>query len=288
MWYHKKRYWLVLFIIIIFIGSRTSVANFLYEPEVLIAELAASTNFIPEFNSIEFVNRNVSFIKIGKRQDKALLIFVHGSPGTLTAAKGFLSSPRLLRQADIISIDRLGYGNSDYGRAESSLEQHADMIKSILDNFDYSKVILIGHSMAGPIISKFAMKYVDHADGAVLVAPSISPALEPSNTWRKILDLPPICCLTPPAFRVCNQEIIPLKDELLAMESDWDRINIPVTIIQGTEDNLVSAGNADYAKQKLTNSRHVVLRNIVGGNHFIFWNEQETIVDEILNLIDEL
>src|SRR5437763_10015153 len=43
-----------------------------------------------------------------------LLIFIHGSPGSWEVFKDYLRDSDLLRQYNMISIDRTGFGFSDY------------------------------------------------------------------------------------------------------------------------------------------------------------------------------
>ena len=78
---------------------------------------------------------------------------------------------------------------------------------------------------------------------------------------------------TPSALRVCNQEIIPLKEELEEMMTGWKGINIPVSIVQGEEDNLVPKENAYFAKSMMSTNLKVETLMVKGGNHFILWNE---------------
>lgn len=108
--------------------------------------------------------------------------------------------------------------------------------------------------MGAPVLVKYAMDHPDQLTAMVLVAPSISPSLEPSNSWRRALNIALLRLHTPPAFRVCNQEIIPLKEELLKIDNQWGKIKVPVTIIHGTEDQLVPYENANYAEAALVNS----------------------------------
>ena len=161
-------------------------------------------------------------------------------------------------------------------------------IAAILQDFPNQKKIVVGHSMGGPVISRLAIDYPQLVDGLVLVAPSIAPALEPPNWWRKMIDFPIFQFFTPAALRVCNQEIIPLKEELLAMENGWKNITCPVTVLQGTADPLVPPGNAYFAKEQLKNSSKVKLKMIEEGNHFILWNEQPFIRDVILEMLKEI
>ena len=142
--------------------------------------------------------------------------------------------------------------------------------------------------MGGPVIAKVTMEYPQLVDGLVMIAPSISPPLEPSNTWRQVMDWWPIRILTPDALRICNQEIIPLKEELEMMMDGWSDIKIPVTVIQGEEDFLVPQGNADFAKAMLENSPYVNIQKIKNGNHFILWNKVPLIKKEIKAMLHQL
>ena len=91
----------------------------------------------------------------------------------------------------------------------------------------------------------------------------------------------------PKALRVCNQEILPLEGELRKMLPLWEKITVPVTVIQGEKDNLVPKGNADFAKRMLVNSKKVKLEMIKGGNHFILWSLRDKVIDSIIELIDD-
>ena len=87
-------------------------------------------------------------------------------------------------------------------------------------------------------------------------------------------------------MRVCNQEIIPLKEELLNIENCWETITCPVTLIHGTDDPLVPVGNAYFAQEQLTNSEMVKLKTVENGNHFILWSEIPLIKTAILEMLD--
>ena len=131
------------------------------------------------------------------------------------------------------------------------------------------------------------MDFPELVNGLILVAPAISPKLEPNNWWRKVLDWRFFRWFTPTAFRVCNQEIIPLKKELLSMQDQWGNITCPVTVVQGTVDKLVPVGNAFYAKEMLKNSSSVKIELIEEGNHFILWSETAIIKQSILDIVDQ-
>ncbi|MEO0775529.1 MAG: alpha/beta hydrolase [Bacteroidota bacterium] len=286
-WYRRKRVLLLAFVLLLFGLSRLEVLRFRYQETELQSYLERQTERTVRFGRTSPEERGIQYLQVGQRDSLPLVVFVHGSPGSLDAYRHYLEQPQLLARANLLAADRPGFGHSDFGRAEPSLARQAERIAAILQDWPGVPKVLVGHSMGGPVISKMAMLYPDLVDGLVMVAPSISPYLEPSNTWRKVLDWIPLRWLTPPALRVCNQEIIPLREELDWMMSDWAALQIPVTVVQGSEDVLVPAGNADFAERMLPDGP-VQIRMIEGGDHFILWSELPVVVAEILGVLEQL
>lgn len=284
-WYRRKRIYLgtVLFIWLAFV--QTEMAKLRYVPEQLAARIGKSIERPIRFREVAVAGRTLHYVQIGETDTLPSIVMVHGSPGALNAYDHYLADSLLNRHANLIAVDRPGFGYSDFGQTEASLKIQAQLIAAVLETLPATPKVLIGHSMGGPVIAKLAMDYPQLVDGLVLVAPSISPSLEPSNGWRRFLNIIPLRWFTPPALRVCNQEIIPLKKELEGMMDGWAKLHIPVTVIQGTEDQLVPEGNADFAKTVLTSSPEVKLQMIENGNHFILWSEVPLIIEELLALL---
>ncbi|MEL7001710.1 MAG: alpha/beta hydrolase, partial [Bacteroidota bacterium] len=86
----------------------------------------------------------------------------------------------------------------------------------------------------------------------------------------------------PTSFRVTNDEIYYLEDELKDMLPLWKDIQIPATIIQGGKDSLVPAENADFARKMLINSPDVDIVLVEDMNHFVPWSNPELIREAIL------
>ncbi|HEY5692224.1 MAG TPA: hypothetical protein VIS49_12250 [Cyclobacteriaceae bacterium] len=66
-------------------------------------------------------------------EDKPLIIFVHGSTGSLSAFIHFLADTILLQHTQLITVDRPGFGSSNFGYAETSLEKQASLLKPLLE-----------------------------------------------------------------------------------------------------------------------------------------------------------
>jgi len=219
---------------------------------------------------------------------QALVLFVHGSPGSLSAFIGFLADTALTNQALVITTDRPGFGHSNFGIGEPSLEKQAFALKPIVEKYKNNRpIILIGHSLGGPVIARMAIDYPNLADGLIFVAASIDPQLEPNETWfRAPFASPFLSWILPRSFRASNEEIYQLKPQLEDMLPLWKEIKCPVIVIQGQKDSLVPAGNADFAKKMLINAP-VELLVKEDMNHFVPWSNPELIRQAILQLLDK-
>ncbi len=229
--------------------------------------------------------RVINYVHVGN-VNKPLVLFVHGSPGSLSSFIHFLADSALLAKAQLISVDRPGFGASNFGHAEPSLEKQSALLKPILEKYQNNRPItLVGHSLGGPVIARMAIDYPELVDGLVMVAPSIDPDLEPNEWFRGPLALPFLKWVLPRSIRASNDEIWKLKPELQEMKPMWNQIKARTIVIQGEKDTLVPPGNANYAKTMLTNAPvEFVLKKDM--NHFVPWQFPELIRDAIVRLID--
>ncbi|MBP9925684.1 MAG: alpha/beta hydrolase [Cyclobacteriaceae bacterium] len=233
----------------------------------------------------EIGKRTLNYL-ITENNNKPLVIFVHGSPGSLSAFIDFMADTVLLNKAQLISVDRPGFGASDFGYAVPSLDEQAKLLKPVLEvNKKNRPVILVGHSLGGPLIAKMAIDYPELVDGLIFVAASVDPDLEPNETWfRAPLATPFLKWILPRSFRASNDEIYKLKPELEQLVPEWSEIKVPAIVIQGTKDSFVPAANADFAKRMLIHSS-VQVQIIEGVDHFIPWNHPEIIRNAVLDLL---
>jgi pimeloyl-ACP methyl ester carboxylesterase len=232
-----------------------------------------------------YENRNIHYVQAGN-ESKPLVVFVHGSPGSRSAFIHFLKDTALTNHFLVISTDRPGFGSSNFGMAEPSLQNQANLLKPILEKHNQNRpIILVGHSLGGPVIARMAMEYPHLVDGLVLVAASIDPDLEPNESWFRIpLATPFLRWILPRSFRASNEEIVDLRHELAEMLPLWSNIRCPVVVVQGGSDKLVPPDNAQFAEKMLVNTPvDIILKEDM--NHFVPWSHPELIKLGILNVL---
>jgi pimeloyl-ACP methyl ester carboxylesterase len=226
--------------------------------------------------------RRLHYVEVGEKRSPAV-VFVHGTPGSWRAFEGYLARPELLERFHLVSVDRLGFGGSEPGKAETSVAKQAASLAPLLESLaPAGKPILVGHSYGGPVIAKVAMDHPEAIGGLVMVAPSIDPDLERLRWYNHLASWRLLNWAIPREWLVSNREILPLKKELAAMLDGWSRIAAKTIVIQGEADTLVPPQNADFAARMLPAEKLAVER-IPAAGHFVLWQQPELIVRAILS-----
>ncbi|MGC4037922.1 MAG: alpha/beta hydrolase [Chitinophagaceae bacterium] len=229
---------------------------------------------------------NMHYVKTGS-DTLPTLLFVHGSPGSWEAFSRYLKDKDLLNKYRMISIDRPGFGESEFGDARN-LEEQSKLISPLLTLFKNNKAVyVIGHSLGGPMAVRLVADNPDYFSGMVLLAGSVDPAEEKPEKWRPVLYKTPLKFFIPGAFRPSNEELWYLKNDLKILKNDFSKITCPVYIVHGDKDDMVPVGNAAYAKQMLVNAKKVETTILPGANHFIPWQHYDEIKKVLLKLDEE-
>ncbi len=237
-----------------------------------------------EFYEVEGYKMHFKALDLDK---PATLVFVHGTPGSWDAFIDYFKDSTLYNEANIISVDRPGFGKSSYGKPVASLERQCLLMSKVLEKFPAPR-ILIGHSLGGPIVARMAMDHPNLVEGIIMLAPAIAPDLEPNEDWFRVpMRWPIIEGIFPKVMRVSNEEVIFLKEELELMLPLWKNITIPSIVIQGEKDNLVAPGNGPFADSMLVNAPHEIIM-LENQNHFLPWNESELVKRTILEMVKSL
>ena len=239
---------------------------------------------VSAFYEVDGYEMHYKVLESGK---EGTIVFVHGTPGSWDAFISYFTDSTLYRQATIVSPDRPGFGKSSYGKPVASLARQAALLKPILEKYPAPR-ILVGHSLGGPIVARVAMDYPELVEGIVMVAPALSPALEPEEDWFRVpMRWPVIEGIFPKIFRISNEELIFLEEELELMLPLWKDIAVPSMVIQGGKDNLVHPGNAAFADSVLVNAPKEIIF-LPEDNHFLPWSRVDVIKGAIVQMYKEL
>ncbi len=246
-------------------------------------------NINAKFHQYKLGKRNIHYVESGNANANIVLLFIHGSPGSWNAFENYISDSVLNTKYLMASVDRPGYGYSDFGVKEESLRMQSIIYAPILKKYYDAgkKIVLIGHSYGGPVIAKMSMDFEDVISGLIFIAPSIDPALEKELWIQRPATWDVFKWMIPAAIIVSNEEILALKSELIKMMPDWKNIKVPIVFIQGGKDNLVHPANKDFAKNKLINAE-LMMMYYPELDHFIPFTHKEIVLEAIEKMQEKL
>lgn len=95
----------------------------------------------------------ISYSQYGKGD--VTLVFIHGS--CCDSRYWYKQIPFFGRKYSLVTIDLAGHGHSGLDRKRYTMKAFGKDIKSVVDEIDAKKVILIGHSMGGVVIAEAAL-----------------------------------------------------------------------------------------------------------------------------------
>jgi len=89
-----------------------------------------------------------------KGSKKNALVFVHGY--SCSSEYWWPQLEYFSKNYTTIAVDLAGHGKSGLNRKEYSMDAFGDDVKSVIEHLDLDQVVLIGHSMGGPVVVKAA------------------------------------------------------------------------------------------------------------------------------------
>ncbi|ANH59359.1 alpha/beta fold hydrolase [Dokdonia donghaensis] len=233
---------------------------------------------------IDSLNLKIRFQTVEVGDNDINLVFLHGSPSSLSAWSRYLNDSTLYNNANLHAIDRPGYGYSNFGDAITSIEQQATIINNLLQYHNIDNVIAIGSSYGGPLAARLAI-----TNPAIKGVIMISPAIDPDNEQRiwqsDFTQFWLTRWLVPTGYRVAGDEKTVHAAELLRIAGDWSKLTIPVIHIHGDKDDLVPYENINYTKRVFLNSEVITIPDT---GHEIAWARPELIKPYIFRMIEKV
>ncbi|WP_338645646.1 alpha/beta hydrolase [Flavobacterium sp. KS-LB2] len=277
----KKRYIAYSFMFLYIVMCQSCMTMRFSNKETIKFFSASRTVFQDKI--IGFDGYKIHYLETGSIQ-KPTLFFIHGSPGSWNAFKEYLTDTLLLKKYRMIAIDRPGFGYSDFGDAQN-LKVQSKRISEFIKKIDNKKpLILVGHSVGGPVVAQLAVDHPSWYKRLVILAGSLDPKAENPEKWRTVIKESPLRYLIPGALRPSNDELWWLKQDLVDLEPELEKITCDVTIIHGTKDVLVPYSNVAFMKKKFVNVKSIDTITIEKANHFIPWSHYEIVRNALLDI----
>jgi len=232
----------------------------------------------------DFEGRPSRYIATGTEHRRKLALFVHGAPGSSNNFFRFMADPALLAEAQLVAIDRLGYGESGLGLSETDLGVQARQLWRLAQHFPADTVVLVGHSYGGPIVGKYAMDYPAALTAALLLAPVNDPESEPIFWYSHFGRWRATRWLLPAALKVAADEKFGHEAALRAIAEGWARIQVPIVHVHGRKDGLAPLANIDFSRAHIP-AEHLRLVYLEDTGHFLPWTDYELTKGLLLDLL---
>jgi pimeloyl-ACP methyl ester carboxylesterase len=209
----------------------------------------------------------------------APLVFLHGAGG-LPVVLPFME--RLAQRFDVIVPDHPGYGRSDEPAWLENIHDVAYFYLDFLQALELERIALVGNSMGGWMAMEIAVRNTSRLRSLMLVgpagiaAPGVEPAdiflLSPEDTMRRLFHDPRLA-EERLALPVTPEGVdLALKNRHTTARLAWEprlhdpmlpkwlhRIDVPVAIVWGKEDELLPVGMAHELKRLLPGAELTIL-----------------------------
>jgi pimeloyl-ACP methyl ester carboxylesterase len=114
--------------------------------------------------------RRLHYVDAGQGTDLAFVL-VHGMGGRW---QHWLETiPALAERGRVLALDLPGFGGSEPSSSRPSLDRFADIAAELARTLGIRSVVLVGHSMGGPIALRFASRHPELAKAIVLVSGAV-------------------------------------------------------------------------------------------------------------------
>jgi pimeloyl-ACP methyl ester carboxylesterase len=284
--FKKKRFIIPLSLLLLLALANSCISLRMSDKEIVKSFKKAHQN--PKIYHSVYKGKKMRYVA-SKPFDNNLptVLFLHGAPGSSSDFYRYLKDTLLSAKANLISIDRLGYGYSDYGKAETSLTEQAQSAYHILTENKAQNVIVMGWSYGGPIAVKLTVLHSDIIKHIILIAPAISPKDEKYFALGKLAYWKATRWAIPRAFRVAEDEKLTHVKELNLLLPDWPKIKTPISYYHGDKDKIVPFANYAFIEAHVAKPYLKMLR-IQGGNHFLMFKHYTMVRDELLHILENI
>lgn len=238
----------------------------------------------PTYKQTTFLNHRSHYAVFSKSDTLPLLVLVHGAPGAWYGYMNLTDDSLLQANFKIVSVDRLGYGKSGYGKEVLSTELQAKAIKNIIDveNTAGKKVYLLGRSYGAPIGGWLSIHYPETFEKLLMISPVIDPEKEKFYWFSNIGKSKLMQWLLPDMLNVATKEKFSHPYEMQLMKQDWKKLQIPTYVLIGEDDRVADTANFSFAKTHITSCEAVFIKLKATG-HLVTVQQPELVKQMLLD-----
>ena len=274
-----KKYWYLL-VLVVLLAFASTQCSFKVSPSKE-KKMFLGAPYQPQHRFLSNQYGKIHYVITGDTSKQAL-IFVHGSPGGWEDYAKYMRDSALLQFYCVVSVDRPGFGESDYGKPMITLAEQSTLVGLVVKATGKDKpVVLVGHSYGGPLVARVNMDFPESIEHLVLLAAAIDPAMEEKEWFRPVARA--LSFMLPGALNASNEELAHLKQDLDVMMPLWPKIKNQVTMIHGTKDVLVPYANTAFAINHIP-ANQLKLITLEKVNHFIPWSHFEVVRNTLIRI----
>jgi pimeloyl-ACP methyl ester carboxylesterase len=127
----------------------------------------------------------LAVFRFGAPAERAI-VAVHGITAN-SQAWGLLAQT-LAPEVSVLAVDLRGRGQSAGLPGPYGLAIHGEDLLAVLDHFGLEQTLLVGHSLGGYIVGRFAVEYSDRVASLVLVDGGLAQPLPPDVDRQAVID----------------------------------------------------------------------------------------------------
>jgi pimeloyl-ACP methyl ester carboxylesterase len=253
-----------------------------------IANHYANRTAKPQLKYIRYKNYRIHYAVVGDSA-KPLLLIIHGSPGAWYSSMKLLDDSALQKNFRIISVDRAGFGKSNYGVSEPSIQEHVHYLERIVKEYNNDgRIYLMGSSYGASIAASFTMQHPEMVQELYLISPVIDPSKEKMFWFSYVGKLAFVSMLVPEYLNVASDEKFAHRRQLRKLKPHWGEITCKTYVLMGEKDHLASLGNLDFARKNLVNARNPEFYLVPNTSHAIIYQRTGLLISFLLKRTNPL
>lgn len=276
---------LILFLIALLMIGQVSMRKSDNDVYAYFKKNNTSEASIARFN---FEDKEIRYISSGVEASESTtaILFIHGAPGSSDSFYGYLADSILRQKSHMVTVDRLGYGYSEYGKAEIDIQKQAAPFAALINQIPAKNWVIVSHSYGCAVAGMLAIQQPAKIKGNVILCPVIHPDHEKIFFFSSWPSKPVLKGLFSKASQVSSFEKMSHAQELKNIERLWSKTTVPTIVLHGKKDWIAPVVNADYLKEFISDDL-LTVKIYPDVSHFIPWAQAELVRKELITLVEQ-